>query len=73
MNAINHINKELSIKHQIEISTEDITIDIFSESMTQYLHKLNAASKGRYELDDYDMQVLAIAMEQYALQFKFMV
>jgi len=29
------------------------------------VQKLNAASEGRYELDDYDMQVLAIAMEQY--------
>jgi len=47
--------------------TEDIMIDIFSESMTEYLQKLNKASAGRYELDDYDMQVLAIAMEQFAV------
>lgn len=46
--------------------TEDIKIDIFSESMTKYLQKLNAASEGHYELDNYDMQVLSIAMEQYA-------
>jgi len=46
--------------------TEDITIDIFSESMSQYVQKLNAAADGRYELDNYDMQVLSIAMEQYA-------
>ena len=46
---------------------EDISIDIFGESMTDYIQKLNAASAGRYELDDYDMQVIAIAMEQYAI------
>jgi hypothetical protein len=46
--------------------TEDITIDIFCESMTEYLQKLNAASVGRYELDDYDLKVLSIAMEQFA-------
>ena len=57
----NTLNKFHSKSH-----TEDITIDIFSESMTQYLQKLNAASEGRYELDNYDMQVLAIAMDQYA-------
>jgi hypothetical protein len=42
-------------------------IDIFSESMTEYLQKLNKASAGRYELDDYDLQVLAIALEQFAV------
>ena len=50
--------------------TEDITIDIFSESMTEYLQKLDKASVGRYELDDYDMQVLEIAMEQFAACMK---
>ena len=53
-------------KSHIKNLTKDITIDIFSESMTQYLQKLNAAADGRYELDDYDMQVIAIAMDQYA-------
>ena len=64
MTTINHVNKAGSNK-QIKTTTEDIIIDIFSESMTKYVQKLNAASEGRYELDDYDMQVLAIAMEQY--------
>lgn len=45
--------------------SEDISIDIFCESMTDYLQKLNAASKGKYELDDYDMQVISIALDQY--------
>lgn len=45
--------------------SEDISIDIFCESMVDYLEKLNAASAGRYELDDYDMQVISIAMDQY--------
>lgn len=43
----------------------DISIDIFCESMSEYLQKLNAASIGRYELDDYDMSVISIAMDQY--------
>lgn len=64
MNAINNVNRA-GLNKQVEINTEDIIIDIFSESMTKYVQKLNAASRGRYELDDYDMQVLAIAMEQY--------
>lgn len=45
---------------------EDITIDIFGESIAEYVQKLNKASTGRYELDNYDRQVLAIAMEQFA-------
>jgi len=53
-------------KFQDKTLTKDITIDIFSESLLQYLHKLHAASKGRYELDYYDLQVIAIAMDQYA-------
>lgn len=57
----NNLNKSNSKSH-----TEDIIIDIFSESMAQYLQKLNAAADGHYELDDYDMQVISIAMEQYA-------
>ena len=59
------MNNNLNKSH-IKNLTKDITIDIFSESMTQYLQKLNAAADGRYELDDYDMQVIAIAMDQYA-------
>lgn len=51
------------IKHS---NMGDFMIDIFYESMTDYLHKLNEAAEGRYELDDYDMQVLAIVMDQYA-------
>jgi len=46
--------------------TDDITIDIFGESIAEYVQKLNKASAGRYELDNYDRQVLAIAMEQFA-------
>ena len=60
------MNHHPHINAPFEMLTEDITIDIFSESMMQYLQKLNAASEGRYELDDYDLQVLAIVMEQYA-------
>ena len=52
-------------KFQDKNLTEDITVDIFSESMTHYLQKLNAAADGRYELDNYDKQVIAIALEQY--------
>jgi hypothetical protein len=52
-------------KLQRHAKTEDLSIDIFSESLTDYLQKLNAASKGRYELDDYDMHVISIAMDQY--------
>ena len=59
------MNNNLNKSH-IKNLTKDINIDIFSESMTQYLQKLNAAADGRYELDDYDMQVIAIAMDQYA-------
>ena len=59
------MNNNLNKSH-IKNLTKDMTIDIFSESMTQYLQKLNAAADGRYELDDYDMQVIAIAMDQYA-------
>ena len=45
---------------------EDIKIDIFGESIAEYVQKLNKASTGRYELDNYDRQVLIIAMEQFA-------
>lgn len=37
--------------------TDDITIDIFGESIAEYVQKLNKASAGRYELDIYDRQV----------------
>ena len=47
--------------------SEDISIDIFCKSMSDYIQKLDAASKGRYELDDYDLQVINIAMDQFAL------
>ena len=47
--------------------SEDIWIDIFCESMVDYLQKLDNAAKGRYELDDYDLQVINIAMDQFAL------
>jgi hypothetical protein len=60
-----NIRNNAAQDHNITL-TEDIMIDIFSESMMEYLQKLNKASAGRYELDDYDMQVLAIAMEQFA-------
>jgi hypothetical protein len=45
---------------------EEFIIDIFGESINEYLKKLNAVAEGRYELDDYDRQVLNIVMEQYA-------
>jgi hypothetical protein len=61
-----NIRKNAAQDHNIAF-TEDIMIDIFSESMTEYLQKLNKASAGRYELDDYDLQVLAIALEQFAV------
>lgn len=61
-----HVAANSFNQHRKNTGPEDICIDIFGESMTEYLQKLNAASLGRYELDDYDMQVLAIAMEQYA-------
>lgn len=48
---------------------EDITIDIFCESMNDYLKKLDAALKGCYELDDYDMQVISIAISQRPANF----
>lgn len=48
---------------------EDITIDIFCESMNDYLKKLDAALEGRYELDDYDMQVISIAISQRPANF----
>ena len=51
---------------RVKAEEGDVVIDIFQESMTDYLDKLNAASKGRYELDDYDMQVLSVALDQYA-------
>lgn len=43
--------------------SEDILVDIFCESMDIYLQKLNNTFAGRYELDDYDAQVLSIVME----------
>lgn len=61
-----NIRKNAAQNHNKTL-TEDIMIDIFSESMTEYLQKLNKASAGRYELDDYDLQVLEIAMEQFAV------
>ncbi len=47
---------------------KSVCIDIFGENTTEYLQKLTAAMKGRYELDDYDLQVISIAMEQCSLQ-----
>lgn len=44
----------------------DFKIEIFCESMKEYFHKINEAAKGRYELDDYDKQVISLAMDQYA-------
>lgn len=48
--------------------SEDIAIDIFCESMTDYLKKLNAVATGCYELDNYDLQVIGIAIEQFGHQ-----
>jgi len=50
--------------------SDDVTIAIFSESLNDYVAKLNRAAQGRYELDDYDMQVIAVAMEQFASQLQ---
>ena len=44
---------------------EDITIDIFHEDLMVYLQKLLDANIGRYELDNYDWQVINIAMDQF--------
>ena len=60
-----HVTTTSLNKQTKRAEAKDITIDIFCESMSEYLQKLNAASKGRYELDDYDMCVISIAMEQY--------
>ena len=69
MNAITFEQDQvttISLNKQADrAESKDITIDIFSESMSEYLQKLNAASIGRYELDDYDMHVISIAMDQY--------
>jgi hypothetical protein len=46
--------------------SEEEYIDIFRERMSDYLRKIKAASRGSYELDDYDLQVITVAMEQYA-------
>ncbi len=51
-------------KNKISNFMEDVSIDIFHENIAEYLHKLKAASLGRYELDDYDLQVISIALEQ---------
>ena len=69
MNAItfeqDHVTATSLNKLTKSAEPADITIDIFCESMSEYLQKLNAASTGRYELDDYDMSVISIAMGQY--------
>lgn len=46
--------------------SEEEYIDIFRERMSDYLRKVKAAAKGSYELDDYDLQVITVAMDQYA-------
>lgn len=55
-------------KQAIDALGKSICIDIFGENATDYLQKLTAASKGRYELDDYDHQVISLAMEQFSIQ-----
>jgi hypothetical protein len=72
MNTINQTGTVRS-KRQIDlqnVENGDIVIDIFKESLNEYVRKLNAAAKGKYELDDYDMQVIAVAMDQFASQLK---
>lgn len=32
--------------------------------MNEYLNKLDAANEGLYELDNYDLQVIAVALDQ---------
>lgn len=64
-----HISSK-SIKMNIDHDgAGDVTIDIFCESMNDYLKKLNAALAGRYELDDYDMQVISVAMSQWPVKY----
>lgn len=55
-------------KQAFDSRGKGICIDVFGENATDYLRKLTAASKGRYELDNYDLQVISIAMEQFSIQ-----
>ncbi|MCG8306849.1 MAG: hypothetical protein MI975_05605 [Cytophagales bacterium] len=47
-------------------AVNDISIDIFKESMHEYAGKLNKASKGNYDLDDYDAHVISVALGQFS-------
>jgi len=44
----------------------DVAIDIFRESMYEYTSKLIRATDGRYDLDEYDKQVILIALGQFS-------
>ena len=60
-------NIEEFINHS---ESKDITIDIFLESMQEFLGRLYRASSGNYDLDFYDAQVLNVAMDQCPGIFK---
>ena len=64
-----HVTATSLNKRTKHAKPEDITIDIFCESMNDYIKKLDAALKGCYELDDYDMQVISIAISQRPANF----
>ena len=64
-----HVTTTSLNKRTKHVKPEDITIDIFCESMNDYIKKIDAALKGRYELDDYDMQVISIAISQRPANF----
>ncbi len=42
---------------------KDIYVEVFKESMHEYIHKLIKASEGNYDLDDYDKQVILMAFD----------
>jgi hypothetical protein len=42
---------------------KDISVEVFKESMHEYIGKLIKASEGNYDLDDYDKQVILMAFD----------
>ena len=64
-----HVTATSLNKRTERAKPKDITIDIFCESMNDYIKKIDAALNGRYELDNYDMQVISIAISQRPANF----
>ena len=64
-----HVTATSLNKRTKRAKPEDIIIDIFCESMNDYIKKIDAALNGRYELDNYDMQVISIAISQRPANF----